>query len=175
MKKFIISLLIVAAFVAIPVSVFAQITNTAENIDASARIITPISVSLTTGTLNFGSMTSPSASTSVDIAFDKSRTVFSGSTTLLTTGLLYETPDVPTFTVNGENSAAYTITFPNGTITLTDGSSNEMTVSNFAHNASEVLSATGVETFEVSARLNIGAEQVAGMYTGEFDVTVTYN
>jgi hypothetical protein len=51
-----------------------------------------------------------------------------------------------------------------------------MTVDNFTSNPSGTGTlAGGTQTLSVGARLNVGAGQVAGDYTGEFSVTVAYN
>lgn len=173
MKKFIISLLIVAAFVAIPVSVFAQVEDMAANVDASARIITPISITQTSGTeLNFGTMTTPSVETVVSISTSAGRNIESGSTTLVTSGGVNTTPSVPEFVVTGEVDATYAITF-SSPVSLSSGS-NSMSVTAFTEDATNTL-VSGTETFKVGASLTIGANQPNGTYTGIFDVTVAYN
>lgn len=161
--------------VVLPMGVSAQTTTTFEDVDAAAKIIKPIAMTKTAGTeLNFGVMTSPAAATKVAINFAATRSVTSGATTFVTTGVQNIAPQVPEFVVTGENSAAYTITLPTSPVDLISGA-NSMTVTDFLENATNALSLTGTETFKVSASLNIGEDQPAGAYTGVFDVTVLYN
>lgn len=175
MKKFIISLLIVAAFVAIPVSVFAQVGLTNDEVtgvSASARIITPISITMTEGAaLNFGTLTTPSVETVVSIDYDADRSATPDN--IVEVSDLFVQPSVPSFTVKGEVGAAYSVTFPLGNITIT-GTGAPMTVSNFASNATGTLT-TGEEVILVKADLTVNANQLSGAYSGSFDVKVNYN
>ena len=53
-----------------------------------------------------------------------------------------------------------------------------MTITDFTSSPSGInglLSAGGTQTLYVGGTLNVGATQVAGVYAGTFDVTVTYN
>ena len=78
------------------------------------------------------------------------------------------------FTASGQDGATFDITLPTSA-TITNGSES-MIIDNFissAENNSDVLSGGSTEFF-VGATLNIAAGQAAGQYTGEFDVTVTY-
>jgi len=82
-----------------------------------------------------------------------------------------------TFTVGGEPNATYAITLPDDvTVTLT-GAGDPMAVTDFVSSpvGTGTLSGGGLQTLYVGATLNVGAAQVAGVYTGTFDVTVTYN
>jgi hypothetical protein len=83
-----------------------------------------------------------------------------------------------TFNVNGEPSAAYTITLPaTATLTETIGGTETMTADTFTSFPanSGTLDATGVQTLRVGATLNVGATQVTGIYSGSYPVTVNYN
>lgn len=176
MKKLILSILVIAAFVVAPVSVFGQsaVSASVSGVPASSRIITPITITQTAGTqLNFGTMTTPEAATVVSISTSAVRAVESGATTLVTTGGVNTTPSVPEFTVTGEKNASYAITLPSTDVILTSGV-NTMKVNVFNENASKTLT-TGTETFKVGARLNLTSGQPSGTYTGVFGVTVAYN
>ncbi len=77
------------------------------------------------------------------------------------------------FDVSGQGDYTYSVTLPAST-TLVDGATNEMTVDTFADNSTGTLDGAGAETFNVGATLNVGADQIAGSYTGTFDVSVDY-
>ena len=80
------------------------------------------------------------------------------------------------FTVTGLAGLTYSITIPT-TLTITDGTNN-MTVNNFTSSPTPTGTLTGgSETLTVGATLQVGANQVAGVYTTTtpFDVTVNYN
>lgn len=79
--------------------------------------------------------------------------------------------------VTGVPNAPYDIVFP-ANVTLTSAEGNNMTVDQFNRtNGShqQYLDAAGQDTFSVGARLTVGKNQPAGAYTGEYQVTVSYN
>lgn len=78
------------------------------------------------------------------------------------------------FTVNGADAATFAITLP-GTVTISSSTSN-MDVDNFVSSVgtSNVQLEGGEAEFYVGATLNIQGDQDAGVYTGSFSVTVTY-
>ena len=79
------------------------------------------------------------------------------------------------FTITGEASVAYAMTLPSNSVNLTSLSSDSMTVDNFVNDGTGTLNGGGTENISVGATLHIGASQVAGTYSGTFDVTVNYN
>lgn len=87
------------------------------------------------------------------------------------------------YTVGGTASYVYTITVPaNGTVTISDGASHSMAVSNFQFTSiasptgtGGTLTAGGTDNFYVGATLTVGAAQAVGKYTGSFNVSVNYN
>jgi hypothetical protein len=82
-----------------------------------------------------------------------------------------------TFTVGGEPNATYAITLPGDSDVTITGAGDPMAITAFTSSPSSTgtLSGGGSQTLYVGATLNVGAAQVAGVYTGTFDVTVTYN
>jgi hypothetical protein len=92
------------------------------------------------------------------------------------------------FVVTGEASFTYTLTIPAGLAgawPITNGTpANDMTVDTFTSDLSTAAGAgvltptsggAGSQTVSVGATLHVGANQVAGAYTGSFPVTVAYN
>ena len=143
----------------------AQAAATA-NGTATAEILTTIAVS-SARSLNFGQIAVNGAGT-VAIA---------GNGTVTCSSLLVCTGSQSTaaFNVTGSAGQAYVTTVPTAAVTLSDGAGNTMTVDNFAAHfpAGNTLTG-GASTFEVGGRLNVGATQAAGVYSGTFSVSVEY-
>lgn len=143
----------------------AQAAATA-NGTATAEILTTISVA-SARALNFGQIAVNGAGT-VAIAGDGTVTC---SSLLVCTG----SQSTAAFTVSGSAGSAYVTTVPASAVTLADGAGNTMTVDNFAaHFPNGNTLVAGTSTFEVGGRLNVGATQAAGVYSGTFSVSVEY-
>ena len=158
-----------AAIFAFSTISFGQANNATGTAQAAANIVTPISITKNVD-LNFGNIAA--AGTAFTVVLDEEsgeRTSNGGTGTLPSvTG----TVTAAQFTVSGLSGATYAVTLPSS-ITISDGTNN-MTVYGFASNATFTLT-DGSETFNVGATLYVGANQVAGAYTGQFDVVVNYN
>ena len=142
--------------------------------NATATIITPITIAFQEH-LNFGNIVAGTDAGTVTVT--ASTTPARSSTRGVI--LPIATPgtfNAARFTVSGLADATYTITLPaSATITHTDGATT-MTVDEFTSDPDEAGVLTGgTQDLSVGARLNVGAGQVAGDYTGEFSVTVAYN
>jgi len=100
-----------------------------------------------------------------------SRSVGSGDA-----ALLGGTTTAASFTASGSGSQTYTITLPGSASTLSDGAAHTMTVDSVSSSVGGTGTLTaGTQTFTVGGTLHVGANQVAGAYTGSFSVTVAYN
>ncbi len=147
---------------------FGQANNATGTAQAAANIVTPISITKNVD-LNFGNIAAASTAFTVELDESGTRTSNGGTGTLPSvTG----TVTAAEFTASGLTGATYAVTLPSS-ITITDGTNN-MTVDDFNSNATLTLTG-GSETFNVGATLNVGANQVAGAYTGTFNVVVNYN
>lgn len=173
MKKLIIVAMV--AMAAMPIKMMAQSKTTTT---AAVNLITPLTLTENTS-LHFGTM-SVQASTdgTCVLATDGTRTQTGG------VDLSSATPTATTasYSVTGAVSTTYAITLPTS-ISVTDGSSNTMTISSFKAKATSTgtdgttgtLSASGTDGFSIGATLTVPAGQATGAYTGSFDVTVAYN
>ena len=131
--------------------------------DARANILQQVTVTSDGSDLNFGTIVSGAAASTVAIDAAGSATcgsgiVCSGTTSAAgfdVTGTTGETVDVSTDT----------------TVTLT-GPTDTMTASLTPSTTSMVLS--GSDAFTVGGTLNVGAAQDDGAYVGNFNVTVSY-
>lgn len=86
------------------------------------------------------------------------------------------TPNAAVFYAAGVVNRVFIVQIPTGTITLSNGSGGTMTVSNWTTNGgtNRNLGPTGVAVIRVGARLNVGANQASGTYSGTFNLTVVY-
>lgn len=158
-------------FLALP---FLYVQAQTENTDAFANIVNPITIS-ETRSLHFGTLSVSAAAGTCILAPAGTRTQTGGVT--LTS--LSPTATSAAYTVSGSANLAYSITLPTAPVTVTrSGGSQTMTItaftSNKAANAS-TLSGTATDNFTVGATLNVAANQVSGLYQGNFNVTVAYN
>lgn len=136
-----------------------------------ATIVTPLSL-VNTAPLSFGNIIpSASAGTVTIDAFTEART-FTGGVTLAG-----GTVSAAKFQGLTSPPSHLKIDIPNGSITLSRvGGGATMTASNFELNGdkNDWVAANTLFDFQVGARLNVGANQMAGTYVGTFNVTVTY-
>jgi hypothetical protein len=82
------------------------------------------------------------------------------------------------FEVTGDTNLTYAISLPaNGVANLANGSGQSMSLSDFssAPASSGLLNGSGRQTVAVGARLNVGANQPSGNYSGSFEIYVDYN
>lgn len=137
--------------------------------NATATVIAPITIT-NTADLAFGKFAASTGGTVV-MAPAGTRTA-TGAVVLSTV-----TPGAAaSFDVAGDNDATYAITLPGAASTISSGV-NTMSVDTFTStpSATGTLSATGAQTVTVGGTLTVASAQVAGAYTGTFDVTVEYN
>ena len=159
-----------AAIFAFSTISFGQANNATGTAQASANIVTPISITKNID-LNFGNIAASGSAFTVELSTAGERTSNGGAGTLPSVN---GTVAAAEFTVAGLTDATYAVTLPSS-ITIKDGGeTNTMTVDNFVSNSTFTLTG-GSETFNVGATLNVGANQVAGAYSGNFNVTVNYN
>lgn len=79
--------------------------------------------------------------------------------------------------VTGVPNGRFTISLPaDNTVVLSNPNAATMELTGFQHNAGSTptLNSSGSANFNVGARLQVGANQEAGLYQGTFNVTVNY-
>jgi Domain of unknown function (DUF4402) len=167
MKKTLIGAAIVAA---VTFTHAASAQNTASaSFSVGAHIVSPLSIVKVTD-MNFG---------------DVVPSVAGGSVVLSTAGVA--TPagvnlgnggaarTAATFTVSGQSGYTYAITLP-GSSTISDGATHTMSVGSFTSNPSGTGAlVSGTQALALGATLTVGPNQTPGVYSGSFNVTVTYN
>jgi len=166
MKKI---LILVVLFSGFAVSSFAQGGSATKSATSHANIITPISIS-GDATMEFGNL-AVSASSGTAVLDNANGLGVSGGVSKVG-GI---SPKSAAFTVAGAASTNYSVTLPPSTITLTGSNGGTMILWNFTSNCSGNTQAGGIDYFKVGATLNVDGSQVAGSYSGVFDVTVNYN
>ncbi len=160
-KKF----LLAVALLGLSANAAAQSASSTINVEIESRAITLAN----TGGLNFGKVlpygsagyvyVSPNGVGSTANAFISDATNVRASS----------------WAVNGVPGAPFAVTLPTSVV-INNGTEN-MTVTAFNRSgaAQQFLDAAGNGSFTVGARLNVGANQPIGVYTGTFNVTVSYN
>ena len=152
---------------------------------ASATILRPITITKATD-MNFGNVVTSSAAGTVVLLPDGTRSRTAGSTFIPSNP---GTVTAAAFTINGEGAATYSVTLPLS-VSLTGGTGTAMTVATFTSTpgtvagagtlngsagTADTASTAGTQTLLVGGTLAVGATQEAGVYKGDFDVTVAYN
>ena len=150
---------------------FGQDTSTAAA-NAGANIITPISIVKVTD-INFGDLV-PSTEESVIVKMEQDGTISSAAQYYLSTG----TRTAASFKISGEADHTYKINCPT-TIAL-EGPGDDMTLTFNSSWASLAIDGTpltltdGTQTLNLGGSLALAANQTAGAYSAEFNVTVAY-
>lgn len=151
-----------------------QIMAQTENTDAFANIVNPITIS-ETRSLHFGTLSVSTSAGTCILAPAGTRTKTGGVTLTSFT----PTATSAAYSVTGAANVAYNITLPTSSVTVTrSGGSQTMTITAFTSSKTGnagTLSGAGSDSFTVGATLNVGASQVAGLYQGNFNITVAYN
>jgi hypothetical protein len=162
MKKLILSLLVVTAFVAAPMSVFAEAENSA-NASGTAIILTPLTISKTTD-LNFGTLAAGNAAGAAVVAD-------AAAPALAATG--------GTEVISATNAAAAEFAVAGEASTLFDVSCGAISLGSLVVTPDYVSQATtdasGDYTLYVGGSLAVPANTAGNTYTGSFTVTVSYN
>lgn len=169
MKKVTIILTGVILMTIASLNVNAQGTTATDDAIATARIITPITLTNTQG-LAFGNIAASAALGTVTITPAGVRSNTGG-----VTPSAIGTYNNAIYTATGEANATYSISLPAST-TITDGTNN-MTVNGFTSDPTPtgLMSGAGSQTINVGATLNVGANQASGNYSGTYNVTIAYN
>ena len=170
MKKFFAVIVVSVAFAG--VSGAQQLSDTAAG-TASATVITPIAISAGNDLL-FGTFAVDAANGgSVSIAANGSRTATASYIDLASSSV-----GAATFSISGQASTTYSYSVANATL-LSGGDSMAATLqglsSSTSNAATGTLTAGGVDTITVFGSLAVDAAQPVGAYSGDFDVTVSYN
>lgn len=168
MKKSLTALALLAMAAATPV--LAQTpTSTATN-TAGATIIKPIAMT-STQPMNFTRVIANTTAATVQMP------ATSGTVTLVDPSGVVIPGGAPTaarFAVTGEPGMSFTVVVPDN-VTLQSGA-DQMSIDALTSSiASGTLDASGDSSFHVGGRLNIGANQASGSYTGSAGVQVAYN
>ena len=167
MKKIYLLALAVIGFSA---NSLAQVTATAT---ATATIITPISISNTLA-LQFKNIAVNGVAGTVSVDAITAVRAATGGVTLPGGGL----GQTANFVVAGSVGTTYSISIPGlDGVTLSNGvAANDMKMTpscSIGLGAGSL--ASGTETFYVGGTLKVAASQLAGSYTGTFNVAVIYN
>ena len=142
-----------------------------ESSDVRAEIVARAITLVNTRALDFGKILPFSTAGYVQITASGSLSAVSAQVT--------DTSSVASsaWTVTGEQNGRFTISLPaDNTVVLSNLNASTMELTNFSHNAGSApqLNSSGSANFNVGARLQVGASQEPGLYSGTFNVTVNY-
>lgn len=161
-KKF----LLAVALLGLSANAAAQTASSTIDVEIESRAITLAN----TGGLNFGKVLPYGSAGNIYInpnsgAPSASNAFISDATNIRASS----------WAVTGIPGAPYAVTLPTSVV-ISNGTEN-MTVNTFGRSGAsqQYLDAAGNSSFNVGARLNVGANQPVGIYTGTFNVTVSYN
>lgn len=152
-------------------SLFAQTENTS----VYANLVNPISIT-ETRLLHFGTISVSASNPGTCIVAPAGTRTATGGVVLANVS---PTATSAAYTVTGTANLTYSITLPSTNVTATrNGGAETLTVNTFTSSKAGnigVLSGSASDTFTVGATLQVTAGQVAGLYQGNFNVTVAYN
>lgn len=157
---------VAAAVLLLAPAAHAQTTTSTTRI----TLLSPLSV-VNTAPLDFGQLAAGATAGTVTInANTGARTVTGG--TVAAGG----SPQRATFVAAGVINRILIVTVGGGSTTLTNGTGGTMTMNNLTLDGPTVrtFNSSGVATVNVGGRLNVGANQQPGNYTGTFSVTMVY-
>ena len=162
------------------VSVMASAQNTAtQDATASAKIVAPITLVKSTD-LRFGTIATGSTPGTVQVgATEGAQASASGGATMVASSLASTGPAV--FTITGESDQTFKLNVKTGdVITLSNDSDASKTMAvtlnipDFKVTGTNNTLTGGTRSLIIGGSLAVGANQVSGAYSKEFEVTVAY-
>ncbi len=181
MRKLILILMATFMVAGLTNTVRAQVTGIG---DAGAKLVAVLTITKA-ATLNFGTIAIPDVATTVTVNTGSNR-----STTSVKAILMTDPVTAGLFDITGANGYNYSIILPpnSSPVTLTNKTAGggTMTIDNFVSkpksSSTDALAGTigtngttGTDQISVGATLHLSATQIAGQYTGEYPVIITYN
>lgn len=157
------------------------------NASAGASIIVPMRLT-EQNSLNFGSTNKQSGvAGSVVLSTSDASRDFNGGVSGSSIG---DAPSNAVFNLYGKVGSSYSITLPTsitvfgqGSMSMTinelkirfSGAANDIAINEVNNSISEMLNTDGTDSFRLGGKLNIQSEQLAGLYSGTYSITVDYN
>lgn len=164
-------LLIAAGAVALTAGIYTTTVSAASvSASASANVVQALTITQTNG-MDFGDVSVSGADGTVVLEILGGRTATGGADVLTGGG---ET--LGSYTIIGEDTKAYTISYPASVLLTEDGGGPDtMTVDTFVDNADGTAAASPGEPFDLGATLRITNGQTPGGYSGSYTITVNYD
>ena len=174
-RSVVLALGALAALLGTSTVAMAQQDGATASASASATIVTAMGIVMNTAELSFGSVL---ASASVAGTVEQTAAARPARTGVGVTRGSATAVSAVTFSVTGDGSATYAIMLPSTPETVIHtNATDESTATVFSSlpGGAGLLNAGGAQTIYVGGALNVAKNQRPGVYTGTFDVTVTYN
>jgi hypothetical protein len=141
---------------------------------AMANVVTPGAVTPLRA-LRFGQFLQPSAAGTITIAPNSNATATGGTVGNIGIPQLAPGRGSAAFALEGSANRLFFVTLPTSA-TIANGTAS-MNVTNFTSNVTGIsgrLDSTGAYTLNVGGKLNVGALQAVGNYTGTYNITVIF-
>ena len=170
--------LAVSLYALLPCAAWAQSTaqgsalvTASGSISATATVVQPLTIS-STSTLNFGSFVAGTSAGTVTISANPY------TRTSDNVRLVASNPgSVSTVVVTGVENTGFTVIFPQTVSLSTSAGGASMTLNTFTSsllNNGGMVGTNGSQSFQVGARLNVGASETSGVYSGSVPITINY-
>lgn len=140
---------------------------------ASATSFTPLSI-VETLAMDFGTVAGGQTAGSIVLDTSGNRSA-TGDAQILLAG----PASAASFQVTGQSNQVYSLVFGNGTLANAGG--QQLSITGFTTNSLGSVPASGVETFQAGATLNLAPGQPAGLYStsnpgaSPYTITINYN
>jgi hypothetical protein len=176
------TLFIIVLLTGFTINLNAQ-SSASTNTNANAKLLKAMTIAQT-NPLNFGSnLLTSSAGGTVVLPSDSNTRAYTGG---VATSAIGPVATNATYTVTGTALETYALTLPSTTtvtnVTSGDGLRSMDITSMLARFNTEESDATtstiasdGTDNFSIGGTLTVGADQIAGVYSGTFTVSVDYN
>lgn len=160
-------------------SVIAPTESLAETFNATAVVLTPITITKTQDLVFGGFTAGASGGTVTKDADNTAARSQTGADVILVNSGSAATPQAAAFTLSGTNGYKFDITLANGTV---DKGGDSMSISFLFSDDGSTTNDTRQDrnlntalTLYVGGTLNVGSDQPTGVYTKSFNITVAYD
>lgn len=178
MKKNIFILVLIFITIGLTHKSLAQTTAAIASTNVQAKLIVPLSIT-ETSSLHFGTINILGGEAgTVVLPADSTDRIFSGVVGSAVAPLASNAA----YTVAGTKNVSYGVSLPTS-ITVMESGGDAMTITNLKarfnaatdDGTTSTLNVNGTDSFKLGGTLMVTANQIPGIYTGSFNVSVDYN
>jgi hypothetical protein len=178
MKKNIFVLVLIFITIGLTHKSVAQTTAAIASTNVQAKLIVPLSIE-ETSSLHFGTINVLGGEAgTVILPADSTERIFSGVVGSAVAPLASNAA----YTVSGTKNVSYGVSLP-ASITVIESGGDAMTITNLKarfnatteDGTTSTLNVNGTDSFKLGGTLTIAPNQIPGIYTGSFNISVDYN